>query len=396
MNHKHHAELYQIKHPVIHHKRRESNDRRRGSNDRRTGSNGGRRGSIDIRTQEKHTDDHHDHHDPHDSHAPSAPVYHQGCATAHDKKCHKWEAQWELQGNEDHHKVFFEVNGSDNDDGDESSWLRHLEIAPRKNFQDKDVMKLNLHNHRGKFDFDIEFKGDEHHHEHSDLSESELVISSHSEHTPFKPNDVLHVYNKTTDPTNPNNILMLFTLFNTTHQVYNDFTGHMEDFGPRKNLIMIAPLTFVHINEISDKVNVSISANSARGNDVLEVCLESDECIEIKETRPVFGSQTPSQEITFIVRTIYVNQKYFMSYIYLEPTEEFQYLDSQSTGVATALQIHLITGFLASTQFENEFLDAIPNLAIITGRRAVGSMLPRHDEIQKKLIEIKDHLLDKY
>jgi len=141
---------------------------------------------------------------------------------------------------------------------------------------------------------------------------------------PFQLNQFLVIKNKSipppTGPTTPTNILAIIAYYNSQDVLYNELTGGTDTSHSVKNLFFSTQLFFMHIKQIPDYVNLIVSNNASMGDNMFQVCIKTNCKIEIKEKK--IAVSTPDSgpfQVNIFLRTIYINEKYFMTYaIYVD------------------------------------------------------------------------------
>lgn len=196
-------------------------------------------------------------------------------------------------------------------------WKTSLPTPVTTVFPIKDIFKLNLSVENGIFDFDLKL-------ENIPVSGNSTVININPKSTslPFNLNQFILIKDPntiTTDPERPlTNILGVIGYYNSNELCMNQFTQTVNSFDVIKNVFLSTQLFFVHISQIKHDIKITITHNTSLGENLFKIQIETDLRVDVKETFiPVIAIISPKNSFSdtvILLRTIYVNGKYFMTY----------------------------------------------------------------------------------
>lgn len=230
-----------------------------------------------------------------------------------------WDAYWPFIGSGDYNpQLIYELDYVSFNGILIEKWNTNLQTPTATFFPIKDILRLNLHTGCDMFDFDFKF-------ENIPATGNSTVININPKSTilPFHLNQFVLIKDPNiavTEPgVSPSNILAAIGYYNSSEMYLNQFTATTDGFGTTKNLFMSTQLFFIHINQIEKEVNLTISHNTGIGENLFKVHIETNARVEIKEILipvnviPLSSGDNPL-EITIMQRTIYIDEKYFMTY----------------------------------------------------------------------------------
>jgi hypothetical protein len=199
-------------------------------------------------------------------------------------------------------------------------WTASLPTPPTSFFPLKDIFKFTLITNNDDFDFDIKM-------ENLPANGNPIVINITPNSTvyPFNLNQYIIIKDPNIQVVEPGNsqsdVLALLSYYYSNESYLNQFTQTMDIFDQIKNIFMSTQFFMVHINQVKDFVKLSFAHTTTTGENLFEVNIETDQKVEIKETFiPVIVDPSitindiGSSDIAILVRTVYVNSKYFMTY----------------------------------------------------------------------------------
>lgn len=233
------------------------------------------------------------------------------------KKCcysHVWDAYWPLMGRcgEDPHLEisvdYVTFNGCLI-----QKWRTILPTPSTCCFPIKDLFVLKLKTNHCIFDFDIKFENLP-----NNCEETIINVNQRSCQYPFNLNQYLLIKdpNICSDDCSTN-INAIIYYYQTNEIYFNQFTKMFDSFGTIKNLFLSTQLFMIHINQIKNDVELSISYNTTIGENLFKVDIETSHRVEIKETLiPVAYDQESIKqcELMILQRSVYIDGSYFMTY----------------------------------------------------------------------------------
>jgi hypothetical protein len=197
-------------------------------------------------------------------------------------------------------------------------WNANLPTPPTTMFPIKDLFKFTLQTGPSDFNFDFRFENV------PNIGTPTVInITPKSTTYPFLLNQFILIKDPNIMVTNPGvsptNIEAVLGYYNSTNLYLNEFTGGTDSFNTVKNLFMSTQLFFFHISQIKDEVKLVLLHSTTTGENLFKVIIETNAKVEIKETLiPVLinplSSGDDMLEVTISQRTIYINDKYFMTY----------------------------------------------------------------------------------
>jgi len=149
-----------------------------------------------------------------------------------------------------------------------------------------------------------------------------------------------------TDPlTSPTNVLAAISYYQTNELYLNQFSRTFDSFGTIKNLFLSTQICMIHVNQIKYSVDLSISYNTAVGENLFRIDIDTNHRVEIKECIIPLTIKTSSccdehTEISILQRTIYIEGIYFMTYaIYINDVLAATKLDTDTDPRQVPLQL---------------------------------------------------------
>ena len=193
-------------------------------------------------------------------------------------------------------------------------WHTSMPTPPTSVFPIKDLLKFNLITGPDCFDFDLHFENIP-----AEGTPTSIDISPRSLTFPFSLNQFVLIKDPNIIVTNPGlsptDILAAISYYQSTEIYLNQFTKSTDPADVIKNLFFSTQLFFIHLSQTKEPVKLVISHNTALGENLFKVSIETDSKIEIKET--VIPVITPTDaNIAILQRTVYINGIYFMTYAF--------------------------------------------------------------------------------
>jgi len=189
-------------------------------------------------------------------------------------------------------------------------WSTSLSTPPVSVFHNKDIFNLSLLTDNSNFDFNFKF-------ENLQPNSPSINIGPKSTISPLNPNQFVLI--KDPHHSQESTVSAIIAHYNTTDQYLNQFNGSIDSFDRIKNLFISTQLFFIHINQIKERVKLSLAHDSKLGENLLRVMIETDAKVEIKETLipvKINADQASDLMVNIVIakKVVYINGKYFMTY----------------------------------------------------------------------------------
>lgn len=234
------------------------------------------------------------------------------CCT--NTRCNIWEGYWPFSGSgEIDPGLDYQLNYNSFNNNLLEKWNTSVPTPQTNIFPVKDLFKFSLFTNKCVFDFNYQFQnlpleGDE---------AIVLNINPNSVSTPFNSNQFIFIKDPNINVTNPGvsptNVLAVMAYYNSDELYVNQFTNSVDNFDSISNLLISTQVFAMHISQTSDPVDLKVAHSTNTGENLFEIIIETNGKIEIKETIIPVAIDEP-WNITILVRTVYINGKYFMTY----------------------------------------------------------------------------------
>lgn len=235
------------------------------------------------------------------------------CSSKKTDYNYTWDAYWPLIGSgSDNPRLEFILNYITYNGRVGKKWTTTLPTPITDFFPAKELLNININNGSNIFDFNIHF-------ENIPASENSVIIDINPKSTTFPFN--LNQYILIKDPNiisdkKNTNIMGVIAQYNTNKIYHNQFTGTFNNINIIKNILFSSQLFFIHINQISEIVNLSIVHNTSIGENLFKILIKTNSKVEIKEI-PIsmtLCTDNDSFDVNILQKIIYINEKYFMTY----------------------------------------------------------------------------------
>lgn len=224
-----------------------------------------------------------------------------------------WDAFWPLIGSgTDNPRLEFVLNYIGYNGKVGKKWSTVLPTPITDFFPSKELFNLNVKTGINIFDFNIHF-------ENIPASDSSTMIDINPKSTtfPFNINQYILIKDPNVVLNKKNtNIMGVIAEYNTNKIYHNQFTSATNNISVIKNILFSSQLFFMHINQISEVVNLSVFYNTSIGENLFRILIKTNSKVEIKEM-PIsmtICTDIDSFDVTILQKTIFINEKYFMTY----------------------------------------------------------------------------------